>query len=206
MLIKELCVGSVGAALAAPRGTYRIELCDNLAEGGTTPSYGAIAVVRERVDAKLYPIIRPRGGDFCYTDAEFDAMRRDVRVCGQLGCDGVVIGILNPDCTVDVPRCTELIAIAREFGMGVTFHRAFDVVADMPTALETIIAMGCERILTSGGAQTAEEGAGVIAALVRQAAGRIVIMAGAGVTFENVEQIAARTGCTELHGTKILKR
>lgn len=201
-MIIELCAESVDSALIGERGgACRIELCADLAEGGITPSAGQIVEARRRLGIRLYPIIRPRGGDFCYGAAEFDVMRRDVRFCGEAGCDGVVIGMLHPDGTVDRPRCAELISIAREFGMGVTFHRAFDVAADPDTALEEVIALGCERILTSGGQPTAFEGTEMIRRLVDRAAGRITIMPGAGVTPENATRIIARTGCTELHGT-----
>ncbi len=201
-MIVEVCAESVGSAVTAQRaGAYRIEFCDNMAEGGTTPSIGQIIEARERVGIKLYPIIRPRGGDFCYDEAEFEVMRRDVEMCGRAGCDGVVIGMLRRDGTVDVERCAQLVALARDFEMGVTFHRAFDVSADLRQALEEVIALGCERVLTSGGAATAQKGAGVLRKLVQQAAGRITIMAGSGITPENAAAIVAHTGVTEIHGT-----
>lgn len=201
-MIVEVCAESIVSAITAERaGAVRIEFCDNMAEGGTTPSAGQIAQARESVGIKLYPIIRPRGGDFCYSDEEFAVMRRDVEFCGGAGCDGVVIGILRRDGTVDMERCGELVALAKGFDMGVTFHRAFDVSCDLERALEDIIALGCERVLTSGGAATAAEGAEMIGELVRQAAGRIAIMAGSGVTPENAAAIVAQTGVTEIHGT-----
>lgn len=198
----EVCAETLESALTAEQGgAYRVEFCDNLAEGGTTPSAGQIAEARKRLSIKLYPIIRPRGGDFLYTDVEFDIMRRDVEFCGREGCDGVVIGMLRADGSVDMKRCRELVAIARGFGMGVTFHRAFDVAADRRQALEDLIALGCERVLTSGGAATAEEGIGELTALVEQAAGRVVIMPGSGVTPGNARRILEQTHCTEIHGT-----
>ncbi len=198
----EVCAESVESAVVAERGgAFRIEFCDNMAEGGTTPSAGQILEARSRVNIKLYPIIRPRGGDFVYSDAEFGVMRRDVEFCGRAGCDGVVIGILTEQGEVDRVRCAELVGIAREFGMGVTFHRALDVAADLGRALEDVIALGCERVLTSGGAETALDGVAGIAELVRQAGGRISIMAGSGVTPENAAQIIEKTGVKELHGT-----
>ncbi len=198
----EVCAETVESALTAERGgAYRVEFCDNLAEGGTTPSPGQIIEARKQLSIKLYPIIRPRGGDFLYTDTEFEIMRRDVEFCGQAGCDGVVIGMLLADGSVDMERCRELVGIARGFGMGVTFHRAFDVAADRRQALEDIIALGCERVLTSGGAATALEGVCELAALVEQAAGRIVVMPGSGVTPDNARRILEETGCTEIHGT-----
>lgn len=199
----EVCAESVESAItAAEAGAFRIEFCDNMAEGGTTPSAGQIAEARERLKTlKIYPIIRPRGSDFCYSDAEMGVMRRDVELCGQLGCDGVVIGILREDGTVDTARCAELIAIARKYNMGITFHRAFDVSASLERSLEDIIALGCERVLTSGGAATALEGVSTLKKLVEQAAERITIMAGSGVTPENAGEIIAKTGVMEIHGT-----
>ncbi len=198
----EVCAETLESALTAERaGAYRVEFCDNMAEGGTTPSAGQILEARKQLSIKLYPIIRPRGGDFLYTDIEFEIMRRDVELCGTAGCDGVVIGMLRADGSVDMERCGELVAIARGFGMGVTFHRAFDVAADRRQALEEVIALGCERVLTSGGAVTAAEGIPELAALVKQAAGRIVVMPGSGVTPDNARLILEGTGCTEIHGT-----
>ncbi len=201
-MIVEVCAESIGSALTAQEaGAFRIEFCDNMAEGGTTPSAGQILQAREMLDIKLYPIIRPRGGDFCYSDEEFAVMLRDVEFCGKAGCDGVVVGMLGRDGEVDTERCGELVSLAHSFGMGVTFHRAFDVSCDLGRALEDIIALGCERVLTSGGAATALEGVEVIHELVSQAAGRITIMAGSGVTPENAAQIVERTGVGEIHGT-----
>jgi len=183
--------------LAQAAGAHRIELCDNPGEGGTTPSYGFIKAARERLQIDLFPIIRPRGGDFLYSDAEFELMRTDVQVCKELGCDGVVIGILNADGTVDTKRCKELIALA--YPLGVTFHRAFDRVNDAAKALEDIIDMGCERILTSGLQPTALEAAEKIAALIRQADQRIIIMPGSGVRADNIIELAKKTGAVEFH-------
>lgn len=187
--------------VAQEGGAWRVEFCDNLAEGGTTPSYGQIVEARERLAIKLYPIIRPRGGDFLYTDLEYDIMRRDVLACGEAGCDGVVIGMLRADGSVDVERCGGLVELAHAFGMGVTFHRAFDVCSDRVGALEDIIAIGCERVLTSGGEAAALEGVDELRRLVEQAGERIVVMPGSGVTPENAAEIIARTGCSEIHGT-----
>lgn len=201
-MIVEVCAESIESAITAERaGAFRIEFCDNMAEGGTTPAAGQIAEARERLKLRIYPIIRPRGGDFCYSEAEMAVMRRDVELCGQLGCDGVVIGILHPDGTVDTERCAELVTIAHRYKMGVTFHRAFDVSLDLPRSLEEIIALGCERVLTSGGFAAALEGVEAIAGLVKQAAGRITIMPGSGVSPDNFEEIVRRTGVAEIHGT-----
>ena len=183
--------------LAQSAGTHRIELCDNPREGGTTPSYGFIKAARALLQIGLYPIIRPRGGDFFYTDAEFDIMKADVQLCKELGCNGVVIGMLHADGTVDTERCRELVDIASP--LGVTFHRAFDRTNDPFKALEEIISIGCERILTSGLRPTASEGADTIAALIRQANDRIIIMPGSGVRADNIIAIAKRTTAVEFH-------
>jgi copper homeostasis protein len=183
--------------LAQAAGAHRIELCDNPGEGGTTPSYGFIKAAREVLKIELYPIIRPRGGDFLYSDAEFEVMKADVQICKELGCDGVVIGILNADGTVDKMRCRELVQLA--YPMGVTFHRAFDRVKDAAQALEDVIEIGCERILTSGLVPTAFDGAETLAALIKQADERIVIMPGSGVRSDNIIELAKRTAAVEFH-------
>ncbi|MDO3645164.1 copper homeostasis protein CutC [Mucilaginibacter sp. L3T2-6] len=198
----EVCANSVTSAVAAQDGgAVRVELCENLLEGGTTPSYGEILMARKLLHIKLYVLIRPRGGDFLYTDLEFNVMMADIRYCIEAGCDGIVIGILNPDGTIDRKRCAEMINLARQWGLGVTFHRAFDMCADLFTAMEEIIDMGCERILTSGGKSTAMEGASNIARLVSKAAGRIKIMPGSGVNENNVADLVRFTGVTEVHSS-----
>jgi copper homeostasis protein len=198
----EVCANSLTSAIAAQLGgAARVELCENLAEGGTTPSYGQILLARKHLHIKLYVLIRPRSGDFLYTDLEFEVMKADLRNCIEAGCDGVVIGILKDDGSIDKERCTELVRLARQWGLGVTFHRAFDMCADQYQALEDIIETGCERILTSGGKSTAIEGASVIAHLTEQAAGRIIIMPGSGVTETNVADLVRFTGVTEIHSS-----
>jgi copper homeostasis protein len=183
--------------LAQAAGAHRIELCDNPGEGGTTPSYGFIKAARENLQIELYPIIRPRGGDFLYSEAGFEVIKADVKICKELGCDGVVIGILNPDGTVDKKRCAALVAIA--YPLGVTFHRAFDRVKDASRALEDIIEIGCERILTSGLVPNALDGAETLAALIKQADERIIIMPGSGVRADNIIELAQKTGAIEFH-------
>ena len=183
--------------LAQAAGAHRIELCDNPGEGGTTPSYGFIKAAREKLQIDLYPIIRPRGGDFLYSDAEFEVMKIDVQICKKLGCDGVVIGMLHADGTVDTERCKQLVELA--YPLGVTFHRAFDRVKDASKALEDIIAMGCERILTSGLQPTALEAAETISTLIKQADERIIIMPGSGVRANNIIELAKKTGAVEFH-------
>lgn len=198
----EVCANSVASALAAQEGgAVRVELCENMNDGGTTPSHGQIALARKLLGIKLYVLIRPRGGDFLYSDSEFEVMKADVKHCIETGCDGVAIGILNADGTVDKPRSGELVKMAREKGLGVTFHRAIDMCTDMRQAMEDIIDIGCERILTSGGKSTAVEGVGVIAHLIEQAKGRISIMPGAGVNESTVADIIHYTGATEIHSS-----
>jgi len=199
-VLLEVCANSVTSALAAQNGgAARVELCENLYEGGTTPSHGEILMARKQLHIKLYVLIRPRGGDFLYNDLEFDIMAADVKYCIETGCDGIVIGILNPDGTIDKERCTKLVQMAKQQGLGVTFHRAFDMCADMYQALEDIIEIGCERILTSGGKSTAMEGSGIIANLIKKAAGRITIMPGSGVSEKNVADLVQFTGAVEVH-------
>lgn len=196
----EIAAGSLASALAAQDGgADRVELCENLGEGGCTPSCGTIAVARERLRIPLYVLIRPRGGDFLYDGFEREAMLRDVEACVRLGCDGVVIGALDADGEVDLPTCRELVAAAGP--LGVTFHRALDAARDPARALEAAIALGCERVLTSGGRATAPDGAETIAALVRQAAGRIRIMAGAGIDAGNAAELRRRSGAHEFHAS-----
>jgi copper homeostasis protein len=202
MISLEVCASSITSALAAQEGgAVRIELCGNLEAGGTTPSPGQITVARKLLNIKLYVLIRPRGADFLYTDAEFKTMLEDVKYCVKAGCDGIVTGILKADGTIDKERCTLLIQLAKEGGLGATFHRAFDMCNDQQQALEDIIDMGFERILTSGGKSTAVEGSRAIAELVNRADGRIVIMAGSGITEINVADLVMFTGVTEVHGT-----
>lgn len=184
---------------AVEGGADRIELCANLAEGGTTPSFGQIRQCRESFSVSLYPIIRPRGGDFLYTEEEYNIMRQDVQVCKQFGCDGVVIGLLNRDGSIDKKRTAALIELA--YPLGVTFHRAFDRCLDPLVAMEELIEIGCERILTSGQKPAAPDGVELIAEFNRIADGRIIIMPGSGVRKENIKMLADKTGCTEMHSS-----
>jgi copper homeostasis protein len=201
-VILEVCANSVTSAIAAQDGgAARVELCENLAEGGTTPSYGQLILARKHLHIKLYVLIRPRRGDFLYTDLEFEVMQADIRTCIKAGCDGVVIGMLKADGSIDRERCTELVRIARQWGLGVTFHRAFDMCVDQYQALEDIIEMGCERILTSGGKSTAMEGATVLSHLIEKATGRITIMPGSGINENNVADLVHFTGATEVHSS-----
>lgn len=184
---------------AVDGGADRIELCANLNEGGTTPSYGTIYQCRERFDVLLYPIIRPRGGDFLFTNDEYEVMLHDSKLCKQLGCDGIVIGLLEEDGAIDVKRTAAIIEIA--YPMGVTFHRAFDRCRDPFEALEQLVQIGCERILTSGQQPTVNEGMDLISQLNKVADHRIIIMPGSGVRRENLATLAEKTGCTEFHSS-----
>ena len=200
MIKIEICANSVTSALAAQEGgAYRVELCDNLKEGGTTPSFAQIALARKYLNIKLYPIIRPRGGDFLYNDLEFEAMKIDIKQCHTLGCDGVVFGILTKNGEIDKERCLELKHTAGN--MGTTFHRAFDRCKDPFQALEDIIELGFERILTSGMENNAVKGASLIAKLIEQANGRISIMPGAGIRPDNLNKLIQLTKATEYHTT-----
>ena len=185
--------------IAQAAGAHRIELCDNPSEGGTTPSYGFIKTARENLSTELYPIIRPRGGDFLYSEIEFEVMKADIENCKSLGCDGVVIGILNADGTVDKKRCKQLVEIAHP--MKVTFHRAFDRTNDPFKAMEDIISIGCERILTSGQKNLATDGEELLNKLVKQANNRIIIMPGSGVNSDNIETLVKNTNATEFHSS-----
>jgi copper homeostasis protein len=198
--ILEIAANSLGSALAAQEGgADRIELCDNLGEGGTTPSYGTLAITRDRLRIPLYVLIRPRAGDFCYDAAEVDVMLRDIESCVKLGCDGVVVGALDTQGDVDEAVCRELIAAAGP--LDVTFHRAFDAACDQTRALDTIIELGCERVLTSGGEADALTGAERIAGFVKRAAARIRVMAGAGIDAGNIREVAMRSNAQEFHGS-----
>ena len=184
---------------AVEGGADRIELCANLAEGGTTPSYAHIKKCREAFDIALFPIIRPRGGDFLYTKDEFEIMKNDIKLCKELGCEGLVIGLLNMDGTIDMTRTSELIELA--YPLEVTFHRAFDRCKDPFAALEELIEIGCQRILTSGQKPTVSEGVDLIAELNKKADDRIIILPGSGVRKDNIKMLAEKIGCLEFHSS-----
>jgi copper homeostasis protein len=194
----EVCLDSVESAIAAQEGgADRVELCDNLLEGGTTPSQGAIEQARAYIDIGLHVIIRPRGGDFLYSEVEFEVMKSDVAAARDCDANGVVIGILRPDGTVDSERTAALVELARP--LSVTFHRAFDMTRDASEALEELVGLGVDRVLTSGQAPSVPRGLERIAALVQQAGDRIVILPGAGITLENACEVVEKTGVTEIH-------
>ena len=199
MTIKlEICLNGIDSAVAAQAGgAHRVELCDNLMEGGTTPSQGMIDLVQETLDIDVMVMIRPRGGDFLYTDLEFEVMRRNVKMMHQHGVIGVVFGMLQPDGTIDRARTAELIDLARP--MQVTFHRAFDMTRDPYEALDALLALGVDRILTSGQALTALDGLDVITELQKRAADKLIIMPAVEVTAVNARHIVTTANLREIH-------
>jgi len=199
MILEICCYNLSSAVIAQTAGAQRVELCADPADGGTTPSYSLIKTARKKLNILLYPIIRARGGDFLFSDEEFEVMLHDVVTCKKLGCDGVVIGILNADGTIDKEKCSRLVESA--YPLGVTFHRAFDWAINPFEALEDIIGIGCERILTSGQQPLAIQGAPLIADLVKQAEDRIIIMPGSGIRASNIADIAKQTLATEFHSS-----
>ncbi|WP_425504920.1 copper homeostasis protein CutC [Pseudoxanthomonas japonensis] len=200
MNVLEIAAGSLASALVAQHaGADRVELCEGLASGGTTPSYGTLAITRERLRIPLFVLVRPRAGDFLYGAQEAEVMLRDIESCVRLGCDGIVVGALDTDGNVDLSLCGQLVSAAGS--LPVTFHRAFDAARNPAEALEQVIGLGFARVLTSGGCATAMEGAGNVAAHVRQAEGRIVVMPGAGIDAGNVAALAAATGAHEFHAS-----
>lgn len=196
----EIAANSPASALAAQAaGAHRVELCCALGEGGLTPSYASIALARERLRIPLHVLVRPRGGDFLYGELELETMRADVEACVRLGCDGVVLGVLDADGAVATAACRELVAAAGP--LAVTFHRAFDLVRDAQAALEAIVELGCARVLSSGQATGALAGAGLLRRLHAQARGRIVVMPGAGIDAGNIAEVRALTGANEFHAS-----
>jgi len=197
-MLVEICVDSAGGAFAAERGgADRVELCDNLMEGGTTPSAGCIKVARRGLKIGLQVIIRPRGGDFLYNTQELEVMREDIRMAKDLGADGVVLGCLTSDGDIDRARTEEFVRLARP--LNVTFHRAFDMCRDPQQALEHLVEVGANRVLTSGQEASCVEGLELIAMLHKQAAGRIIVMPGGGLTPRNIGKFVAATGVSEVH-------
>lgn len=196
----EICIDSLESAIAAQiGGADRVELCANLLEGGTTPSIGTIIQTRKHLDIGLQVIIRPRGGDFCYSHLEFEVMKDNIRFCKEAGVDGIVSGILKADGSIDKERTKELIELSKP--MNFTFHRAFDMVREPFKSLEDIISIGADRILTSGLKPTALEGKQLIKKLVEKAKSRVIILAGSGITDLNVASVIEVTGVNEVHMT-----
>lgn len=197
-MICEVVVYNIDSALRAQEGgADRLELCDNPGEGGTTPSYAMIEQVRQNISMDVYVMLRPRGGDFCYSNYEFHIMKRDLAQCQRLSVDGVVFGILKENGRIDKERCSELIKKARP--LKVTCHRAFDMTRDPFEALEDCIEIGFDRILTSGQQFKASEGVSLIAELIQKARGRIAIMPGSGVNEQTVADIVKKTSAGEIH-------
>lgn len=194
----EICANSVASCIEAQKGgAWRVELCAAIPEGGTTPSYGDIALARELIQIKLHVIIRPRAGDFLYSPLEHRIMLKDIETARRLGANGVVIGCLTPEGEVNWVRNRELVEAAE--GMSVTFHRAFDMCRDPYESLERIIALGCDRLLTSGQQPKAEQGIPMLRELVQRAGDRIIIMPGSGVNADNITKLSEETGAREFH-------
>jgi len=196
--VLEVCVDSAASAIAAERGgAQRVELCSDLLEGGITPSNGLLQVVRSRVSIPVHVIIRPRPGDFVYSDDEFECMRRDIEIARNEGANGVVLGLLKQGGVVDVERTGELVELARP--VSCTYHRAFDMSANLDQALEDVCLTGADRILTSGGEQECLQGIPALARLVEASHGRVKIMAAGKIGVQNVATIIEQTGVSEIH-------
>jgi len=197
-IILEVCAFNIQSGIIAERvGARRVELCDNPVEGGTTPSFGAIKQTRESISIALYPIIRPRAGNYFYDDHEFEIMRKDILLCKELGCDGISVGIQLQNGEIDTERLKKITAWA--YPMGITCNRVFDAAPDPFKALEDIIACGCERVLTSGQKTAAPDATDLLAKLIAAADDRITIMPGAGIRSSNIEKLMKETGATEYH-------
>jgi len=197
-MILEACVNSALSTIEAQNGgADRVELCENMFEGGCTPSAGAIKFARQHLQISLFVMIRPRGADFCYSPGEFEIMKRDVQIVKDLGADGIVFGILRPDGTIDKDRVAQLVELARP--MGITCHRAFDMTRDPYEALNDLISLGIDRILTSGQCDSALQGAPLIRELIGMSKGKIILMPGHGIKEYNFEQVIHETGAKEFH-------
>lgn len=202
-MIKEVCVESFSEALAAEkRGADRIELCDNLYLGGTTPSYGTIKMAMEKLSIPAFPIIRPRGGDFYYSKEEIEIMKEDIKICKSLGAKGVVLGVLTADNKVDFETLKELVDLASP--MEVTFHKAVDELKDPVEVIDKFVEIGVKRILSSGTKETALEGKDILNAMIKKAAGRITILIAGKVTNDNLDEVVATIPSPEYHGKKII--
>jgi copper homeostasis protein len=196
----EICVEALDYALAAERGgAHRIELCDDLSVGGVTPALELMRTVRDQVGLPIHAMIRPRAGNFCYTDSEFEVMQKEIAVARQMGMDGVVLGILDCENRVDIGRTQTLVDLAHP--LDVTFHRAFDEAADLLCALEAVIQVGANRILTSGGCASATQGAKMLSQLVAAAADRVIIMPAGGIDAENAASLIRQSNVREVHGS-----
>jgi copper homeostasis protein len=203
-VLEICCYNLESAAIAADCGVDRVELCADPADGGTTPAMGLIKAVRKKISIELYPIIRIRGGDFLFSEEEFNVMLHDVEFCKSIGCDGVVIGMLLADGRVD--KLHSSILAEKAYPMGVTFHRAFDWTRNPFESLEDIIDIGCERILTSGQQPTAIMGSHLIKDLIDQAGDRITIMPGSGIRASNIADLKKETGASEFHSSARIRK
>lgn len=202
-IIKEACVESFADALAAQAaGANRIELCENLTAGGTTPSYGTINACLARLNIPVFVMIRPRGGDFCYSPQELEIMKTDIAICKQLGVPAVVFGLLTDKGRIDEVNTRHLVSLARP--MQVTFHKAFDRLNDPVEGIETLIRLGVERILSSGTKASAKEGAGILNQLIEKAGGRITIVAAGKITGQNLPELNQMIHTSEFHGKRIV--
>jgi len=198
----EVCVESLDCAVAAQRGgANRIELCSDLSVGGLTPALELMRTVRDQVDLPIYAMIRPRAGNFCYTDPEFEALQKEIAIAKQLGMDGIVLGILDSESCVDIGRSKELVGLAHP--LEVTFHRAFDGSGDLLCALEAVVQTGAKRILTSGGCASATQGAKNLSQLVAAAADRVIIMPAGGIDAQNVPGLIRQSNVREVHASLV---
>ena len=198
--ILEVCAFHIDSCIIAERaGAARVELCDNPIEGGTTPGYGTIKRAREKISILLYPILRPRSGNYYYSGEEFEILKDDIQMCRQLGCDGISVGVQTIDSEIDTESLKRIVEWAGP--MGVTCNRAFDCAPDPFKALEDIISCGCERILTSGQKSAAPDAGELLGKLVKQAGDRIIIMPGAGVKSSNIAKLKAESGAREFHSS-----
>lgn len=202
-MIREKCIGSFLEALEAQElGAERIELCDNLAEGGTTPSYGTIKMVVEKLNIPAFVIIRPRGGDFYYTPEEIEIMKEDIKLCKELGVEGVVIGALNRDNTINYDAIKEMIDLAKP--MSITFHKAIDELENPVAEVKKLANLGVNRILTSGTKETALEGQEILKEMIKEAGEDIIIIVAGKVTKDNLDEISKLIPTKEYHGKKIV--
>lgn len=198
--IFEVCAFNIQSAIIAERaGAARVELCDNPIEGGTTPSYGTIKATREKISILLYPILRPRSGNYFYNKDEYEIIRHDIQICRELGCDGISVGAQTINSEIDTEMLKRIVDWAGP--MGVTCNRAFDCAPDPFKALEDIISCGCERILTSGQKSAAPDAGELLGKLVEKAGNRIIIMPGAGIKSGNIKKLAEESGAREFHGS-----
>jgi copper homeostasis protein len=198
--ILEVCSFNIQSCILAQKaGAHRVELCGNPTEGGTTPSYGTIKRTRERISIKLYPILRPRAGNYYYDSDELSILKEDIRACRELGCDGISIGAQRVDGRIDKELMKEFVELAGP--LGVTCNRAFDATPDMFQAMEDLIEVGCERVLTSGQARGAPEAGELLGRLVKAAGDRIIIMPGAGIRSSNIGKLMEESGAREYHGS-----